>query len=48
MTELEKIRRAKLYIDKLANGINPMIISSFTNVGYLMGDLTNYDEDFGL
>ena len=31
-----------------ANGINPMIISSFTNVGYLMGDLTNYDEDFGL
>lgn len=27
-------------------GINPMIISSFTNVGYLMGDLTNYDEEF--
>ena len=24
MTELEKIRRAKLYIDKLANGINPI------------------------
>lgn len=29
-----------------AAGINPMIISSFTNVGYLMGDLTNYDQDF--
>ena len=24
MTELEKSRRAKLYIDKLANGINPI------------------------
>lgn len=32
---------------KLATvGINPMIISSFTNVGYLMGDLSNYDEEF--
>ena len=28
-------------------GINPMILSSFTNVGYLMGDLTDYDEEFG-
>ena len=24
MTELEKIERAKLYMDKLANGINPI------------------------
>ena len=24
MTELEKIERAKTYIDKLANGINPV------------------------
>ena len=24
MTELEKIERAKMYIDKLANGINPI------------------------
>ena len=32
---------------KLAGvGISPQIISSFTNVGYLMGDLTNYDEEF--
>ena len=23
------------------------IISSFTNVGYMMGDLTSYDEDYG-
>ena len=33
---------------KLASvGINPMILSSFTNVGYLMGDLTEYEEEFG-
>lgn len=24
MTELEKIERAKMYMDKLANGINPI------------------------
>lgn len=24
MTELEKMQRAKMYIDKLANGINPI------------------------
>ena len=24
MTELEKIERAKVYMDKLANGINPV------------------------
>ena len=24
MTELEKIERAKIYMDKLANGINPI------------------------
>ena len=24
MTELEKIKRAKMYLDKLANGINPL------------------------
>ena len=24
MTELEKIQRAKMYIDKMANGINPI------------------------
>ena len=24
MTELEKIERARMYIDKLANGINPI------------------------
>lgn len=24
MTELEKMQRAKMYIDKLANGINPL------------------------
>lgn len=24
MTELEKIKRAKMYMDKLANGINPL------------------------
>ena len=24
MTELEKIKRAKMYMDKLANGINPI------------------------
>ena len=24
MTELEKIKRAKIYMDKLANGINPI------------------------
>ena len=24
MTELEKIQRAKMYLDKLANGINPL------------------------
>lgn len=28
-------------------GINPAILSSFTNVGYLMGDLSHYDEDYG-
>ena len=27
--------------------VNPAIISSFTNVGYMMGDLTSYDEDYG-
>ena len=32
---------------KLAGvGISPQTISSFTNVGDLMGDLTNYDEEF--
>ena len=25
MTELEKIKRAKMYMDKLANGINPLM-----------------------
>ena len=24
MTELEKLKRAKMYIDKMANGINPI------------------------
>lgn len=24
MTELDKLQRAKMYIDKLANGINPI------------------------
>lgn len=32
---------------KLAGlGLNPRVLSSYTNVGYMLGDLTDYDRDY--
>lgn len=32
---------------KLAGlGLNPRVLSSYTNVGYMIGDLSDYDEDY--
>lgn len=31
MTDLEKMQRAKMYIDKLANGIDPLTDSEITD-----------------
>lgn len=47
--ELSHLRVAITRIRKKLEslGINPAILSSFTNVGYLMGDLSHYDEDYG-
>lgn len=46
--ELSHLRVAITRIRKKLEslGINPTILSSFTNVGYLMGDLSHYDEDY--
>ena len=28
-------------------GLSPRVLSSYSSVGYLLGDLSNYDDDYG-